>query len=127
MAFTYKKLIKGFKDGKFKKIVVATGAGISVSAGIPDFRSPKTGLYSNLGKYKLPTPESMFDLKYFQEKPEAFYQLANEFLDTDKYSPTPTHYFSKLLQDKNMLQFNLTQNIDNLESKTGLDMKNKVR
>ena len=97
MAFTYKKLVKGLKDGRFKKIVVATGAGISVSAGIPDFRSPKTGLYANLGKYNLPTPESMFDLKYFQESPEAFYQLANEFLDIKKYSPTPTHYFAKLL------------------------------
>ena len=33
-----------------------TGAGISVSAGIPDFRSPKTGLYANLQKYNLPSP-----------------------------------------------------------------------
>jgi len=33
-----------------------TGAGISVSAGIPDFRSPETGLYANLQKYNLPSP-----------------------------------------------------------------------
>ena len=46
----------GLKQNKFKKIVIATVAGISVSAGIPDFRSPKTGLYANLQKYDLPDP-----------------------------------------------------------------------
>ena len=46
--FTYEKLVEGLKAGSFKKIVVCTGAGISVSAGIPDFRSKHTGLYANL-------------------------------------------------------------------------------
>ena len=76
-----------------------TGAGISVSAGIPDFRSPKTGLYSNLKKYKLPEPEAIFDLNYFRKKPEAFYQLANDFLSTEKYNATPAHHFCKMLFD----------------------------
>ena len=101
--FTYEKLIEGLKEGKFKKIVVLTGAGISVSAGIPDFRSPKTGLYSNLQKYKLPRPEDIFCIRYFNDHPEAFYQLADEFLDTSKFKPTLTHHFISLLDKKGLL------------------------
>lgn len=41
-------MVDGLKKGYFKRILVLTGAGISVSAGIPDFRTPGTGLYSNL-------------------------------------------------------------------------------
>lgn len=111
------------KEGKFKKIVVVTGAGISVAAGIPDFRSPKTGLYANLQQYDLPRPESMFDIEYFLEKPEAFYHLAKEFLDLEKYMPTHVHHFIKMLDDKKLLQINMTQNIDNLESKAGMNME----
>jgi NAD-dependent SIR2 family protein deacetylase len=35
-------------------------SGVSVAAGLPDFRSPKTGLYANLQKYNLPHPEAIF-------------------------------------------------------------------
>ena len=36
------------------------------AAGIPDFRSPETGLYSNLQKYNLPDPMAIFALDYFR-------------------------------------------------------------
>merc|ERR1719217_691805 len=60
------------------KVVCMCGAGISVSAGIPDFRTPGTGLYSQLEKYNLPTPESVFDLAYFRDDPGPFSLLAKE-------------------------------------------------
>jgi NAD-dependent SIR2 family protein deacetylase len=51
---------------KCSNVVVMAGAGISTSAGIPDFRSPGTGLYSQLEKYNLPFPEAVFHLEFFR-------------------------------------------------------------
>ena len=66
-------LAADLSKGAYKRIAIMTGAGISVSAGIPDFRSPKTGIYANLQKYNLTRPEDIFTLPYFLEKPEVFY------------------------------------------------------
>ena len=51
---------------------------ISVSCGIPDFRS-KDGIYAQLAKrpeLELDDPQQMFDLGYFVEHPETFYSFA---------------------------------------------------
>ena len=66
-----------------KRILVVTGAGISTSSGIPDFRSPG-GLYATAEeKYKLPYPEAIFDLNYFEHSPEPFFMLSRELLEAD--------------------------------------------
>nr|KAF6286376.1 sirtuin 2 [Myotis myotis] len=61
-----------------RRVICLVGAGISTSAGIPDFRSPSTGLYANLQKYHLPYPEAIFEIGYFKKHPEPFFALAKE-------------------------------------------------
>lgn len=107
------------KNGYPKKIILLTGAGISVSAGIPDFRSPNTGLYSNLQRYNLPRPESVFEREYFNQNPKPFYSVSKLLLP-GKYKPTLAHYFSVLLEKKGLLLKYYTQNIDDLDRRAGL-------
>ncbi|NXE99801.1 SIR2 deacetylase, partial [Menura novaehollandiae] len=108
------------RSERCKNIVCMVGAGISTSAGIPDFRSPGTGLYSNLQSYDLPYPEAIFEISFFKQHPEPFFALARE-LYPGQFKPTVCHYFMRLLQDKGLLLRCYTQNIDTLERVAGLD------
>jgi NAD-dependent deacetylase sirtuin 2 len=118
-SFDLRGVAEHIRSGKCSNIIVMAGAGISVSAGIPDFRTPGTGLYSNLAKYDLPHPTAVFELDFFRSNPEPFYLLAAE-LYPGRYPPTPTHHFVKLLHDKGLLLRCFTQNIDSLEAAAGV-------
>ena len=113
------EIVRKIQEGEISNIICMCGAGISVGAGIPDFRSPGTGLYSKLEKYNLTHPEAIFEIDYFRSNPHPFYLLSKE-LYPGLYTPTKTHYFMKLLHDKGLLLRCYTQNIDSLEHVAGL-------
>lgn len=115
---TVEELATKLKEGVFTKVAVMAGAGISVNAGIPDFRSEK-GLYAKFAKEELPQPEAIFDISFFKKKPEFFFQFAKEF-SPEGYEPTLTHYFLSFLAQKDLLHMCYSQNIDGLEKKAGV-------
>lgn len=113
------------RTGRAQNIVCMCGAGISVSAGIPDFRTPGTGLYHRLEKYKLPYPQAVFEVDFFRRNPRPFFLLAKE-LYPGTFTPTPTHFFLRLLHDKGLLRRCFTQNIDSLEHLAGVPREKVV-
>nr|XP_037275123.1 NAD-dependent protein deacetylase sirtuin-2-like [Rhipicephalus microplus] len=112
-------IVRYIKSGKCKNIIAMIGAGISTAAGIPDFRSPNSGIYSKLGKFNLPSPEAIFEIGYFRRNPAPFYALARQLFPKN-LKPTLSHCFLRLLHQKGLLLRLYTQNIDCLERLAGI-------
>src|SRR5512147_3315701 len=75
-------------------VVVLTGAGVSTSAGIPDFRGPR-GLYVT----RQYDPEKTFDIGYFDRDPTYFFAFARDFVQLiEQVQPTLTHRFLAALE-----------------------------
>jgi len=114
-----------------KKILVLAGAGISVSCGIPDFRSPQ-GLYANLDiqELGLTCPEDLFDLECFQDDPRPFYKFAKALYfplgNNKRVQPSDSHRFLALLEQQGKLLRVYTQNIDGLEEVAGVSSKRMI-
>ncbi|KAI8326174.1 DHS-like NAD/FAD-binding domain-containing protein, partial [Martensiomyces pterosporus] len=109
-----------------QRCIVITGAGISVSSGIPDFRSPD-GLFQQL-KQKYPHAMSsgrdLFDATLFSDPGMVglFYNFMGELRNlVSQANCTPTHAFIKELDDNGKLLRCYTQNIDSLEKRAGLE------
>jgi NAD-dependent deacetylase len=100
---------------KSKNIVALTGAGISTSVGIPDFRGPN-GIYVTR-KYD---PVETFDIDYFYKNPKPFFDFTRDLLSLSvNAEPSFTHYFLKKLEDIGKLRSIITQNVDMLHQKAG--------
>ena len=108
------------------------GAGLSVSCGIPDFRS-KDGLYAKVAAEfpHLRDPQSIFDKDFFREDPRPFFTFAkNIFVPMSggelHYKPSAAHRFITQLEKENKLLRIYTQNIDGLEVAGGLSHERVV-
>ncbi|UFS69577.1 Sir2 family NAD-dependent protein deacetylase [Geomonas sp. RF6] len=98
-----------------KKVVALTGAGLSTSAGIPDFRGPK-GLYVSR-RYD---PQKVFEISWFRRDPSYFYEFAWDFATmASEITPTFSHEFLCTLSGKGILCGIVTQNIDLLHQEAG--------
>lgn len=101
---------------KSERIAVLSGAGMSTSAGIPDFRGP-TGLYKTLD---IPDPHLVFEIETFRKDPSIFYRFGKEFLtNISKVEPTFSHHFLAALEKAGKMAGIITQNIDALHQRAG--------
>jgi len=107
----YKLAAKTIKDAH--RVVVFTGAGISVESGIPPFRG-KDGLWC---KYD-PT---FLNITYFHQRPKELWMVIKEiFYDFfGQAKPNAAHYALAALEQKGLMQATITQNIDNLHYEAG--------
>lgn len=105
---------------KKRKIVVIAGAGISVSAGIPDFRSA-TGLFNSLKKeHKLKSSgKDLFDASVYQDdsSTSSFHDMVRTLSQYTKSAhPTAFHHLLATLAQEGRLMRLYTQNVDGIDT-----------
>lgn len=97
-----------------KQAVALTGAGISTPSGIPDFRSPGTGLWT---KY---LPLEVASLSTFRTNPELFFTWLHPLACHMLLAlPNDAHNALADLQNAGFIQTIITQNIDALHWRSG--------
>jgi NAD-dependent deacetylase len=94
--------------------VVLTGAGISVPSGIPDFRSPGSGLWENVD------PMEVAHIDAFNRDPDRFWHFyAERFAALRHKRPNPAHEAVAELERRGLVRAVITQNIDRLHRLAG--------
>jgi len=115
---TIDSMVQFIKSQGCQRIVVVTGAGISTSAGIPAYISPGSAIKNIIKKYNLCDEYCLLNHRVFRKDPRSFYEFARFF--SDDLKPTISHYFLRLLHEKNLLKRIYTMNLDDLEEKAGI-------
>jgi NAD-dependent deacetylase len=95
-------------------VVALTGAGISVPSGIPDFRSPGTGLWETVD------PMEVAHIDVFRRDPERFWHFyGDRFQTLEDKLPNRAHEALARLERAGLLEAVITQNIDRLHGRAG--------
>ncbi len=94
--------------------VVLTGAGVSVPSGIPDFRTPETGLWANVD------PMEVAHIDVFERDPARFWSYYRpRFQSLGDKRPNPAHEALAELERRGLVEGVITQNIDRLHRAGG--------
>jgi len=95
-------------------VVALTGAGVSVPSGIPDFRSPGTGLWERVN------PMEVAHIDVFHDDPERFWGFYGQrFAALQDKQPNSVHRALVSLEAAGLLDAVITQNIDMLHRRAG--------
>jgi NAD-dependent deacetylase len=96
------------------RAVALTGAGISVPSGIPDFRSPGTGLWADVN------PMEVAHIGVFRRDPERFWGFyGTRFATLEGKRPNRAHAALVELERRGLIDAVITQNIDGLHRAAG--------
>jgi NAD-dependent deacetylase len=97
-----------------ERTVVLTGAGVSVPSGIPDFRTPGTGLWENVN------PMEVAHIDVFRREPDRFWQFYSQrFAVLGEKEPNAAHLAIAELERMGLVEAVVTQNIDRLHRRAG--------
>jgi len=97
-----------------RRAVVLTGAGVSVPSGIPDFRSPGTGLWENVD------PMEVAHIDVWRRDPDRFWSFyGRRFASLTDRRPNEAHLALAELERRGLVRGVITQNIDRLHRLAG--------
>jgi NAD-dependent deacetylase len=103
------ELLKGARNA-----VALTGAGVSVPSGIPDFRTPGTGLWEKVD------PMEVAHIESWRRDPQRFWSFyGDRFVSLVDKRPNEAHLALAELERRGLIRAVITQNIDRLHRLAG--------